>query len=933
MNLETIAHYRILDKLGAGGMGEVYLAEDTRLGRKVALKLLPAAFTQDAARVRRFVQEAKAASALNHPNILTIHEIGEAITTTGAAHFIATEFIDGQTLRAQLTREPLSLNLALDFVVQIAAALAAAHEAGIVHRDIKPENVMLRRDGIVKVLDFGLAKLIEKPRSVVESEAPTLAKVANTDPGTVLGTASYMSPEQARGQEVDTRSDIFSLGVMLYEMIAGRAPFTGVNALDVISDILKSEPAPLSAHTTDVPAELQRLVSKALRKDREERYQHIKDLLLDLKDLKHELEFAAKLKGAQAFGVAGSGGSVETPPAGRTTNAQPAEAVTNGMTMARATSSAEFILGEIKRHKTGVLIGLAGLLVVVAGLGYGVYRYSTLEQTAPRFQNVKLTRLTSVGTVNAQSVSISPDGKFITYAQVEAGQRSLWTKAIATGSAVQIVPPTENDLYNTTFSPNGDYVYYQRQEGQPTLYQVPVLGGASKKILAEIYSQITFSPAGQQFAFLRSGPDKNKTQLIVVNADGSGERVLAERPSSERVRSPAWSPDGATIVVLAARREGEKSKRLLLSLTVKDGKEQLSVELSQRLQGFNDLRWLKEGKGLVLTAYEEDSSNNQIWQVEYPSGELRRITNDLANYPSLSLTADNRMLAANQVENYANLWLTPLRAGEPAQQITRGNQRWGLWGLRWMPDGRIVYGAMNNNKVDLWLMNAGGRNARQVTDDALGELNPLVTPDGRSLIFVSTRFGKFNLWRTALDGSNPQQLTTGETEPWFDLSPDGRWVVFLSREAQIVKLCKIALEGGSPVQLHEGHLTRPSISPDGKLIACLSRDTQSAQSKLALLRFEGGAPVKTFEGRFANNNSLPLRWMPGGRAVLYVDTRQSSTNLWRLPLNGSPPQQVTNFNDTKLERIMNFDLSRDGKQLVIARSSQNADVVLISEVK
>jgi serine/threonine protein kinase len=226
-------HYEIITCLGAGGMGEVWLAEDTRLRRKVALKLLPAEFTRDAARVRRFEQEARAASALNHPNIITIHEIGEA----DGAHYIASEFIDGQTLRQRL-KEKITINAALDIAVQV----VAAHEAGITHRDIKPENVMLRCDSIVKVLDFGLAKLTEQRPDAVDSEAPTIAKV-NTDPGTVMGTASYMSPEQARGQEVDARSDIFSFGVVLYEMLAGRAPFTGVNAVDVMGAVLNREPA------------------------------------------------------------------------------------------------------------------------------------------------------------------------------------------------------------------------------------------------------------------------------------------------------------------------------------------------------------------------------------------------------------------------------------------------------------------------------------------------------------------------------------------------------------------------------------------------------------------------------------------------------------------------------------------------------------------
>src|SRR5262245_41989719 len=292
-----LANYRIVSLLGRGGMGEVYLAEDKRLRRKVALKMLPAQFTNNAERVRRFEREASAASATNHPNIITIYEIGQV----DGAHYIVTEFIDGQTLRQRMQTAKLSLNEVVDVAIQVTQALEAAHSAGIVHRDIKPENVMVRRDRLVKVLDFGLAKLTEQQPSPgnggIDSQAATLAKV-NTDSGTVMGTASYMSPEQARGLKVDARTDIFSLGVTLYEMIAGSPPFEGVNALDVIGAILQKEPAPLSQTAAEAPPELEKIVGKALRKDREERYQTVKDLLIDLKDFKGEQAMAAILEGS-----------------------------------------------------------------------------------------------------------------------------------------------------------------------------------------------------------------------------------------------------------------------------------------------------------------------------------------------------------------------------------------------------------------------------------------------------------------------------------------------------------------------------------------------------------------------------------------------------------------------------------------------------------
>jgi serine/threonine-protein kinase len=284
-------HYRILSLLGAGGMGEVYLAHDTKLDRRVALKILPEEFAQDAERMRRFVQEAKSASALNHPNIITIYEIGD----TDGTHFIATEFIDGQTLRQRMMPARMELTAALDITLQVATALSAAHEAGIIHRDIKPENVMLRRDGIVKVLDFGLAKLTERRAPMTDTESPT-ALNPQTDPGKVMGTAHYMSPEQARGVVVDSRSDIFSLGVMFYEMVTGRAPFAGATVTDIIIAIIQQEPAPITRYAPGAPGELVRIVSKALVKDRDERYQTARDLQIDLKRLKQRLEFEAELE-------------------------------------------------------------------------------------------------------------------------------------------------------------------------------------------------------------------------------------------------------------------------------------------------------------------------------------------------------------------------------------------------------------------------------------------------------------------------------------------------------------------------------------------------------------------------------------------------------------------------------------------------------------
>jgi serine/threonine-protein kinase len=359
-------HYEIVSPLGAGGMGEVYVARDARLGRRVALKFLPAEFTSDVERLRRFEQEARAASSLNDPNIVTIHEIGEA----EGQHYIATELVEGETLRRQLARGRLDLREALDVGVQIASALAAAHTAGIVHRDIKPENVVLRRDRLAKALDFGLAKLTEPP--ALDMEAPTAVRV-QTDPGRVMGTAAYMSPEQARGLAVDARTDIWSLGVVLYEMIAGRQPFAGATTTDVLVAILKTEPTPLSALAPDAPRELERIVAKALRKDREQRYQTVKDLLIDLKDLKQDLEFAERLERSAPPEARGVGVSTATTggvqPFGATAAGSAPRTAADGA--AQPTASGGYAAGGIRRRNMATLVAL--LVVVGTAIGIGIY--------------------------------------------------------------------------------------------------------------------------------------------------------------------------------------------------------------------------------------------------------------------------------------------------------------------------------------------------------------------------------------------------------------------------------------------------------------------------------------------------------------------------------------------------------------------------------
>jgi serine/threonine protein kinase len=375
-----INQYKILSLLGEGGMGAVYLAQDTTLERKVALKLLPGEFAEDKIRLNRFFQEAKSASALNHPNILTVHEIGKF----DQQHFIVTEFIDGQTLKHYLGEEKPALQKVLEIAGQIASALSAAHEAGIIHRDIKPDNVMVRNDGIVKVLDFGIAKLTDSKSSTdIDPEAQTIVRADMTTPGMIIGTPQYMSPEQARGQKIDFRSDIFSFGVVLYEMICGQPPFTGATNMDIIGSILKDEPAPLSAHLPEISHDLERVVGKALRKDRELRYQHIRDILIDLNDVKRTLEIDTKLI--------------------HRTDSK------NG----RTTAETGYGFGAARRFS---LVHAAFFILIVGGLAGAVWRFlpsaaTTGNQIEAPLKSVEIISWASTPGEFYSAGSFSPDGK------------------------------------------------------------------------------------------------------------------------------------------------------------------------------------------------------------------------------------------------------------------------------------------------------------------------------------------------------------------------------------------------------------------------------------------------------------------------------------------------------------------------------------------
>jgi serine/threonine protein kinase/Tol biopolymer transport system component len=872
---QSLSHYQVLSLIGAGGMGEVYLAEDTRLRRKVALKLLPAQFMQDADRARRFEREARAASSLNHPNVITIFEVG----LVNGRHFICAEYIEGQTLRRRLEGDQLKLPGALDVAAQIASALAAAHKAGIVHRDIKPENIMLRHDGLVKVLDFGLAKLTEERQEDCETgrqgNGPLVSLSSHlslSTTGVAMGTVRYMSPEQARGEDVEGRSDIFSLGVVLYEMVAGRPPFEGETSDEVIAAILEREPPPLAQYAQEAPAELQRIVAKALRKKREDRYETMSDLALDLKALKEEMEIETKaLRGRRSK-------------------------------------------ASVARRITFAVIALA-ILVAADTVIYRLIGKPTIP-----FQKVDITRLTNGRSIELSK--ISPDGKYIVYVDREKGYASLWLRQVATDSVQEIVPPAKVEYTDLALSPDGSYAYFVRSSDKVSalraLYRVPVLGGAHMKLIDDVYLHFTLSPDGNQIAFTRRYVGEEKIAIMIATADGSGERRLATRPLNEPYESPAWSPDGEVIVCTVGPTGMEGNQRGITELRVKDGAERSLT--SQKWQSVGRKAWAPDGSGLWFNAYKAEKPREQLWHLPYPGGEPRPTTIGLDHCSSISLTADRKTMLCSQRNLISDIWSLPEGDTGRARKLTTGMS------LSWAPDGRIVYESDFDGNRDVWIMNQDGTGGKKLTSGPGRNGSPRVTPDCRYILFTSVRSGAPEIWRMEIDGNNPVQLTGSGDAQMSDISPDGKWAFYTSAGIR-----KIPIAGGEPVEIPtRDAVGYPSVSPDGKLIAYYYREKwPGAKVKIAVTPSGGGQPVWTFDPPREDFWTTDISWTADGKALLYEADYNGVSNIWLKTLNGGPPKRLTDF---RSETISAFDLSRDGKHLICTRGGWTFDLVLVRDV-
>ena len=881
---QKLGRFTILSLLGSGGMGQVYLARDARLERNVAVKLLPARFTRDRGRLRRFQQEARAASSLNHPNILTIYDLGQA----DDQHFIAAEYIDGMTLRQRLKDGPLSVQETLEIALQVASALEAAHRAGIVHRDIKPENVMLRADGLVKVLDFGLAKLNEPQPALDELDGEATSRT-HTAVGTLMGTLPYMSPEQVKGLELDERSDLFSLGVLLYEMLAGQTPFRGEDDHELMASIVEAKLPPWPRHFPPRPSGLRPLLARALDRDREQRYQSAGDLLTDLRRLLAEQTSAAG----------------DRPSRSR-------------------------LYGGIRSWAL-----LAAALALVAGATFIGRRLA--DRPDFPFQKISITPLPN--TAHPVAVALSHDGKYVAQALWREGEVGIWVKDLETGSDVEVVPAGRPGNNGLTFSPDDRHLYYLQpgeEDSGYAVYRVSVPDGSGvTKILGGAASMIAFSSDGSRFAFVRQ-VNREESALMVVHADGSGERTLAVRknPDYFDTEKPAWSPDGRLIACAVGTRAAPRH-RVIAEVRVEDGG--LRPITDRRWQNLGEMEWLSDGNGLLVIGVEKEEGsegNPKVWHLSYPGGELRKITGDLDQYFTLGLTRDSRTFITIRDDWRRDFWVAPGGDSSQARPITTGrrdNYRF----ISWTPDGKLVYPSSASGRRDIWTMEADGTGYRQITRNAGSNLHVSASPDGRYLVCSSNRGASenYNVWRLNRDGGGALQLTRGETEGQPKCSPDGRWVVYTSAtpdgDLNDRRLWKVPIDGGEPARLTDRPSNWPAISPDGRWVACWYRPQPPSPWKLAVLPFAGGQPVHLFDVPTTPASGAvvgrTIRWTPDGRALTYLVQSDDVTNVWVQELGGGAPTQVTAFTFNSIDC---FDWSPDGR-LVCSRAQRIRDVVLI----
>lgn len=903
---EQFGRYRIVEKIGSGGMGDVYLAEDTKLNRSIALKTLPPDVASDNERMRRFVHEAKTASGLNHPNIITIYEINDE----GETPYIAMEYVKGDTLAKVIKKQRVDLNAILDIASQVAGALAAAHDANVVHRDIKPDNIIRRPDGLVKVLDFGLAKLTEND-GTSDPEAETVAH--RTNPGMILGTASFMSPEQARAKTIDGRSDIFSFGIVLYQMITGRLPFRGENYVDVIGAILHKEPPALTELVEDIPHEIDALVRKCLRKNRDERFQSARELLADLNELKQVLNLELRSGPREAR---------PSDPALKlsTDDAMMARLSTATNTRLATSSISRMIAEEIKLHP---LRAVALIVLVALGLGassFGLSKVFSTNETA--FSDLKFTRLTNTGDLDYNAAALAQEGRLVAYVSDSNGKQTLWVRQASGERSIEVVPAADVTFRGVAFSPDAGKLFYSVSDNSSitTLYRVDTFGGEPKRIASDADGTIAVSPDGAQVAFLRT-----PINIMSVGSDGGEVKQVASMNDGKRISAMAWAPDGRTIT--ASAYSSADTRHHIISIDSMTGEiKPFPGPTWLRITG---IAWRSDGTGIYVSGRDNDTQHSQIWFIEYPSGKVTRVTNDTHVYAGISVSKDGDSILSFQETRSTNIWeIAEDGTGERRVRKSIGTED-GVGGVVKAADGSIIYTVRKSGMPQIWMKSPTGNDERELTAEGLLSFAPDVSPDGRYIAFVSDKNGEPNIWRMDANGDNQTLLAaTSGLHTRLRFTPDGKWVVYEAiSDTEECSLWRVPTEGGEPERLLNGVETcRPALSPDGNWVLFYSGSGHLNEPiRLMVSPIDGSQPPRQIDAPDIAKRRL-YDWSADGTSIIYATRISDVDNFWRQPLDGGTPVRLTNFDS---DWVYWFGISRTTGKIVASRGTESTDAVLI----
>lgn len=919
---KQINQYKILSLLGVGGMGAVYLAKDTKLERNVAVKMLEGELAEDAHRLSRFFKEAKSASALNHPNILTVHEIGE----TDGTHFIVTEFIDGRTLKDYLVKESPNLEKVLEIAAQIASALSVAHDAGIIHRDIKPDNIMIRKDGIAKILDFGIAKLSDvNITGEITADEKTLIKPTVTIPGMIIGTPQYMSPEQARGLIVDVRSDIFSFGVVLYEMIGGKPPFNGATNIDIIGSILKDEPVPLSELLPEISHEFERIIEKTLRKDRERRYQHIKDVLIDLNDAKKSL-------------------NLDTSVANRTLS-----------TKARTTAETNFDLITNKRFSISHILLVFVIFSILVGGAFWFY-----SKQNPQIQNsgeIKTVEVVNWASSPGEIYSVgafSPDAKMVAFATSKSGTQNIWVKQTASGESIQVTKDEYGNKY-PVWSPNGEEIaYFSTRGNQPGIWRIPVLGGSPVLVA-------TITDGSSLLRVWTNNKVYFESRNELFSADtSSGEikQVSDFKAKNITARSISLSPNEKSIAYITSENQ-------IWGLWIKNLAEENAKKILESKSELKNTVWHTDENRILYSSRIDETY--QILVTDINGSLPNQISYGDRDNLVLDVSTDGTKILFGSAKEESDVWGVNLKESEEFTAASEIDSE--LWADASGKGNLIVYQSIKNlsqgNKLfnaAIYLKSLG--NGKQPTKLISDGFLPVFSPNSEKVAFMRSVGGKYQIETIDTNASGQKLLTDKDIPPitnsvlpynrlqnsYFSWSPDGVKIAYISQSNDLSNVRIVNADGSNDFQITDNtdsnlFLTCPLWSPDGKKLAFTTK-TNNADGKINFSISEINIETKTAKILTQKNKFFRLiGWMGNDELMLAsiegssISSTTTEVTLSSLQTVTGKMREISKLKDTYLYNIhlspdrktVAFAVRLDGKDNISVMPSDGGNARLVTE--